>query len=215
MNPGIANTKSELSGRIIETAMDAFLTEGIKPVRMDDIANRLSISKRTLYETFRDKEELLSECLKRHRQNTREHMTSIYEKSDNIMDVILAFYVQHLEELKRVNYRFFEDLKKYPAVLAQMKEEHDRSQQATVQFFRKGVEQGLFREDIDMELVTRLMNTLCDGTMKKDLGRTYPLDALYKTIILIFIRGIATEKGEQTFDRIMTEYENKIKQNRK
>ena len=45
--------------RIVEQTMEMFVTQGIKSVRMDDIARQLSISKRTLYEMFGDKEELL------------------------------------------------------------------------------------------------------------------------------------------------------------
>lgn len=207
------NTKSELYERIIATAMNAFITEGIKTVKMDDIANRLSISKRTLYETFKDKEELLFECVKRHQQETREYMQSVYERSNNILEVILDFYFKNLEDLRHINYRFFEDIKKYPNVMGHMKKGRDNNQKATVQFFQKGVEQGLFRDDLDMNIVIQLMNSQSDQIMKDDLGRIYPLDEIFKTLILIYIRGISTEKGKQIFDRIIAEYENKIKTN--
>lgn len=211
----VANTKSELYERIIATAMNAFIKEGIKPVKMDDIANNLSISKRTLYETFKDKEELLFECVKRRQQQTREYMLSIYEKSNNILEVIFEFYFRHLENLRQVNYRFFEDIKKYPNVLGHMKKERDNNQKATVQFFQKGVEQGLFKDDLDMNIVIQLMNSQSDQLIKDDLGRIYPLDEIFKTLILIYIRGISTEKGNQILDELITEYENKIKLNQK
>lgn len=209
------NTKPELYERIIETAINAFTTEGIKPVKMDDIANQLSISKRTLYETFKDKEELLFECVKRRQQETKRYMSSVYEKSNNILEVILEFYIRNLEDLKRVNYRFLEDIKKYPNVMAHMKKERDDNEQYTVRFFQKGIEQGLFKEDVNMHIVIRLMNSLSDLIMREDLGRVYPLDEIFRTLILVFIRGISTEKGKEIFDRIITEYENKIQSNRK
>jgi len=204
------NTKSELYERIIKTAMNAFTTEGIKPVKMDDIANHLSISKRTLYETFKDKEELLFECVKRRHQETKEYMSSVYEKSNNILEVILEFYIRSIEDLRKVNYRFFEDIKKYPNVMAHMKKERNNNQKYTVQFFQKGIEQGLFKEDVNMNIVIHMMNSLSDLIMKEDLGRIYPLDEIFKTLIHVFIRGITTEKGKEIFDRISTEYENKI-----
>lgn len=203
--------KSELHERIITTAIQAFVTEGIKSVKMDDIANRLSISKRTLYEIFNDKEELLSECVKRRYQDTKAYMASVYEKSDNIMEVILEYYLKNLEDLKRVNHRFFEDMKKYPSIVLQMKKERSNNQKAAVEFFQKGIEQGLFKDDMDMGLVIQLMNLLCDQIMKEELGRTYPLDEIFKTLILVFIRGISTEKGIQILDRVIAEYENRIR----
>ena len=47
--------KRSLKGRILETAMKAFAERGVKAVRMDDVAQMLCISKRTLYEVYKDK----------------------------------------------------------------------------------------------------------------------------------------------------------------
>lgn len=95
--------------------------------------------------------------------------------------------------------------------MGHMKRERDNNQKATVQFFQKGVEQGLFRDDLDMNIVIQLMNSQSDRIMRDDLGHIYPLDEIFRTLLLIYIRGISTEKGKQTFDRIITEKENKIK----
>ena len=53
--------KLELRNRILKAAMTEFLHKGVKSVKMDDIANTLAISKRTLYEIYSNKEELLLE----------------------------------------------------------------------------------------------------------------------------------------------------------
>lgn len=58
----------EVKDRIIRQALKSFADHGIKSVRMDDIANSLKISKRTLYEIFADKETLLTECLLYHKK---------------------------------------------------------------------------------------------------------------------------------------------------
>ena len=56
--------REQLKDRILKTAMQEFLTNGIKQVKMDDIARKLGISKRTLYEIYGNKEELLFEGIK-------------------------------------------------------------------------------------------------------------------------------------------------------
>ena len=61
------NDREELKLRVVETASKSFMTLGIKAVHMDDIASSLSISKRTLYELFGDKEELLLEVFRFYR----------------------------------------------------------------------------------------------------------------------------------------------------
>ena len=58
-------SRLELRERIVDTALQSFVTHGIKSITMDDIAAALGISKRTLYEVFADKETLLMECLRR------------------------------------------------------------------------------------------------------------------------------------------------------
>ena len=59
----ISAYKQSLRSKIIETALKAFRAHGIRAVTMDDVATELKISKRTLYEIFGNKEEVLSECV--------------------------------------------------------------------------------------------------------------------------------------------------------
>ena len=58
--------RNELKERILEYSEKEFYANGVKQVKMDNIANYLSISKRTLYEIYPTKEDLLLECLKKH-----------------------------------------------------------------------------------------------------------------------------------------------------
>ena len=62
------NTKENVRELILRTALEQFTKRGIKDVKMDDIASILSISKRTIYELFNDKEQLLLEALKLHNE---------------------------------------------------------------------------------------------------------------------------------------------------
>lgn len=62
------SSRAELRERIVETAMNAFTSHGIKSITMDDIAASLGISKRTLYEVFSDKESLLKEGILRYKR---------------------------------------------------------------------------------------------------------------------------------------------------
>ena len=86
------NDKKKLKEQIVETAMEAFTKLGIRCVRMDDIALSLSISKRTLYELFRDKENLLLEGLRMQQQQVNEAMIEVTTRTENVLEVIFAFY---------------------------------------------------------------------------------------------------------------------------
>ena len=67
------NCKKEIREQIVETAQQLFIEHGIKDVKMDDIAAQLSISKRTIYELFNDKEQLLREVLELQNDKMREN----------------------------------------------------------------------------------------------------------------------------------------------
>ena len=85
--------REELKQRIIDVAMKEFWQKGVKAVKMDDIANDLTISKRTLYETYENKEVLLLEVLKHHKQQQHNHMAEFAEKvNGNVMDIIFELY---------------------------------------------------------------------------------------------------------------------------
>ncbi len=106
--------REELKMRIVDTAAKAFKRSGIKAVHMDDIAGSLSISKRTLYELFGDKEQLLLEVFSFYRQRVNQDMQEITSRAENVLEVILTFYERKVNELCQVNPLFFRDLRKYP-----------------------------------------------------------------------------------------------------
>ena len=89
------NDKKKLKEQIVETAMEAFTKLGIRCVRMDDIALSLSISKRTLYELFRDKENLLLEGLRMQQQQMNEAMIEVTTRTENVLEVtsIIASFI--------------------------------------------------------------------------------------------------------------------------
>ena len=80
-----------LRERILNTAMSSFAQHGIKAVKMDDIAQQLGISKRTLYEIYNNKELLLYEGVKNYKRQKDEMIARIMQVSPNVMDVILKF----------------------------------------------------------------------------------------------------------------------------
>jgi len=156
------NDKKKLKEQIVETAMEAFTKLGIRCVRMDDIALSLSISKRTLYELFRDKENLLLEGLRMQQQQVNEAMIEVTTRTENVLEVIFAFYKRKLSELCNLNPQFFRDLRKYPKVLDYMREERKKCDSAILKYFNRGVEQGIFRPDIN--LISSIRQWLCRWT---------------------------------------------------
>ena len=148
-----ASQRAELRERIVVTAMEAFRTKGIRSITMDDIAAALGISKRTLYEVFADKESLLRECILKAQADRDRYLQQVYEESHNVLEVILAVFQKSIEVFHQTNKRFFEDIKKYPKVYEIMRARQDSDSVKTMSFFKVGVDQGIFRSDVNFAIV--------------------------------------------------------------
>jgi len=198
--------KLEFKKRIVAAAMKAFTTNGIKGVTMDDIASDLGISKRTLYETFKDKEALLIECVKQHEEEKEAFGAKVLAESDNVLEVILEFYKISIEVYQKINKRFFEDMRKYPKVNELIRQSREKNQCSVIAFFLSGVEQGIFRDDVNFEIVSILVREQIDFLLNADIVRAYSFFEVYESIVLTSLRGISTEKGQKILERFITNY---------
>ena len=201
-----ASQRAELRERILVTATEAFASKGIKSITMDDIAAALGISKRTLYEVFSDKESLLKECILKAQSDREAYLQEVYEQSHNVLEVILAVFQKSIEVFHQTNKRFFEDIKKYPKVYSLMRDRQDSDSEKTMSFFKAGVEQGIFRSDVNFGIVNMLVKEQFDVLLNTDICNEYPFIEVYESIMFTYIRGISTEKGAKVLEDFIQEY---------
>ena len=194
-NRNISTYKQELKQRILKTAMSAFAEKGIKAVKMDDIAALLSISKRTLYEIFQNKEDLLFEGVKTFHKQKQKQMELIGLTSKNVMEIIMRVYKAKVQEFKMTNPVFYSDLSKYPTVLDFLNEENQKVHSKFVKFMKRGVKEGYFRKDIDYELTSRMFDALEQFIMREELYKVYSIEEIFKSIVFVSLRGLCTRKG--------------------
>ena len=138
-----------LKDKILDAAMNAFMKYGIRAVKMDDIAQQLTISKRTLYEIYEDKEEVLYRSIIKYDRLRLERLTKYAEEGHHVIDVILEAYRIKMNEVRMVNPAFYEDILKYPKVETYIKEFSIKSKDKFLAFMQLGVEQGLLRKEVD------------------------------------------------------------------
>ncbi|MGN0035817.1 MAG: TetR/AcrR family transcriptional regulator [Bacteroidaceae bacterium] len=196
----LSQTRKELRERIILTAIDAFEKHGIKSVTMDEIAASLSISKRTLYEIFRDKETLLEACVERRHELFKQSVDALVQDAENVIEVIMTVYKRTLELYHSTHKRFFEDLAKYPRLKAINRHSEEEEAQSQLNFFRKGVEQGIFRDDINFLITRELSRVQMSLLNDADVCRRFSFEEVFESIVLVGVRGICTEKGRAILD---------------
>lgn len=206
------HTRDEVRNLILNAALEQFMSKGIKEVKMDDIASLLSVSKRTIYELFSDKEELLLEALKLLHERTRSEGKAIIRHSEHILDIILNLYGLYFELLKKVNKKFFTELERYPRICQRNKERETKNNKKFLAWIELGRKQGLFREDANFEVLSyilrRDLETIFTVNIKGEENELskYTSEELGRTLILFYLRGISTPKGQEIIETYLNNY---------
>lgn len=192
--------RNDLKGQILNKATALFLADGVRHVKMDDIAAALGISKRTLYEVYPDKATLLYDVVATREQAQEEHMRAFVEHHPDTIDVVIEFYRLNIADLQETNPQFFEDVHKYPAITRYLREKHETRHQSTIDFIRRAVDEGYFRDDVNYDIFAQICQSSSRAFMESRLYRQYPLDELFRTLLMVLLRGICTTKGLKAID---------------
>ena len=193
--------KMELRNRILKAAMTEFLHKGVKSVKMDDIANTLAISKRTLYEIYSNKEELLLEAVRIHEQEFNDHMLQYsLDKNHNVMDIIIEFYKKKLLDIADVSPLFLVELRKYKQVVEYLEKQNAERHNNTLLFFHRGVKEGFFRSDLNFDIILKTSSASVNYAMETQMYKNYSITAIMHNTIFLYLRGICTTKGIKELD---------------
>lgn len=187
--------KLELRERIVRTATTLFQRDGIKQVRMDDVASQLGISKKTLYSVFADKEAILLEVVKLTSTAFCEGMRNTLNQSSNVLEQIYLLYKRVIEHCREVSPLFFIELMRYTEMEAYFDRMHAEHFGYVRQWLQEGVRQGLLRDDIDYDVFLQQDGFQIDKLLRNPAVRKYPAEVIYNSVVLVLLRGLATEKG--------------------
>lgn len=197
-----------------------FANYGIKAVRMDDIAHELGVSKRTLYELFGDKEELLYEAMIHLFVERRAYHTTIAAKAENILEAIFMVLSEVMQEAP-MHDRLTGNLRKfYPKVFERVKsvgiKENYRGLHSLIV---EGMEQGFFVRWINIELTISIFCAAARCLKSHDEQIPIPEGMsereAFTQIISMLFRGIGTAKGQELIDKYAERYLGKGEENNK
>lgn len=199
----------ELKERIINEALLMFSEMGIKSVRMDDIAVACGISKRTLYELFSGREEFVGECIRYHVEKHEQEVNTQIATAKNVIDEFWIMFEHGPEFMASTKMVILDLIKFYPKIFEEfMKGHHIKVIRENEERLKRGIEQGLFLKMIDPEFtalsLTRylygLHQDLANISIASRLNNNNPDPRSLQFAIMIFFRGITTEKGRKYID---------------
>ena len=195
---------TEIQERIIGEAGRLFAMYGIKSVTMDSLAEDMGISKRTIYESFKDKDTLLNDVIVFYQEQQHQLAHDIIENSENVVVALFKLVNGMISMMKQINPLLFHDLKKYHShIYNKLLEKGDiRDHSMTCKILSQGIDQGIFRTDYNVDIVDLTLHELFNlfSPESKLTREGYHRAELFNNIIIPYLRGISTEKGRILID---------------
>lgn len=195
----------ETKAKILEKAKELFFKLGIRGVTMDMIASEAGVSKRTIYEHFKDKNELLLESLECGINKKNEQYLEIISTADNVIEAMFLIIENENQLMSQLTPVFIEDLKKNIALI----KEHFRPGRekhrgyVTYRILQKGKNEGIFREYLNIEVVDNFLHDMANflhSDVRIRLRDTKKEDII-NSIFLPYLRGLCTQKGIDLMDK--------------
>jgi len=199
-----------MKDKILDKASEMFLNFGFKSVTMDDLAEKMSISKKTIYSHFCNKTRLVEETTSKMFLCITTGIDAIRELDLNPIEEIYEIKKFMMENLKDEKSSCQYQLQKYypKAYSTLMKKQFETMQDCVSKNLQRGVDDGYFRKEIDVDFITRVYFKGMTGI--KDM-ETFPSEMFNMKYVVdsyidYHVRGIATEKGIQTLEKTKKQY---------
>ena len=197
--------RTSLKDKILDSAIALFHERGVKAVKMDDIANCLSISKRTLYEIYDNKEDLLFECVKTSFEHSEKELHDSVENADNVMDILLRIYRLKMNLLRKTHPSFYCELEKYPKILEYFEKQDGKRRAQQMDFIKRGIREGYFRNDVNYDLILDLFDVSNRYIISNYNSLNYSMEQLSYNLVFVFLRGFCTLRGVEILDKFLDE----------
>ncbi|MCB0587531.1 MAG: TetR/AcrR family transcriptional regulator [Phaeodactylibacter sp.] len=185
--------------RIIETATQQFIKHGVKTVTLDRLVRELHTSKRTIYTHFKDKTDLLKACLAVYHAHIKQENEETIASAENAIEAMGHLHQKIVGRTYHVNPNFFSDIiHYYPGLLHESyRNTGNFAHQQLVQLAKWGINDGIFQEDMDVEVVVKTVLSLLKLLKDNDMfpAVEFSKERLTFGILIPYMRGLCTPKG--------------------
>src|SRR5450631_1943619 len=195
--------------RILNKAAELFMKYGIRSITMDEIAAQLGISKKTIYQFFTDKDDMVEAVINLEIYKNESDCIQYRDESENaVHQIFLA--VESLEEmLKYTNPIMLYDLEKHhPKSFVKIREYKYRFLYKMItENLRAGIEEENYRSDIDLDVTAKWRIESAFLVFNPDLfpHSKYKISEVNFELALLFLHGVTTAKGKQLIEKYSTE----------
>ncbi len=193
----------DLREKILRTSMDLMMRIGPQSVTMDMVARDCGISKRTLYETFPNKHNLISDGIKYNQQQSNAKFTEIFEQASNSFEALMGVYTVAREFIRKTSPVFIADIKRlYPEAFEQYKAQEIDHILSLAKIIKRAKDEGLALPGVKCKIAAFIFtnNMKSIHNMQDFPFPEYTAAEVFDGAFLNFMRGIATTRGQEIIE---------------
>lgn len=191
--------------KILKGAESLFMKYGVRSISMDDIARHLSVSKKTLYQHFADKEDIVTQVCQSHMEASWRKLEDVRKRSANAIEELALISVQMKKDMEEMNPSLLFDLQKYhPKAWAVWEKYKGVCINDTMKRnIEQGIQEGYYRPEINAEIIG--VSRVCLTEMSFD-DKVFPQNRFKFSEVQLqlfeqFVYGIVTEKGRKLYHK--------------
>lgn len=197
--------------RILSEAEQLFWRYGVRSVTMEDIARELGISKKTIYQHFSDKEDILYQVINQKISADVTEIECSMQENDNPVEGLLMVLELMEKNKAEVSPNLLVDIKRYyPKAFALFRKHIDQHlMKSILENIQNGMTQGLYRADINPTILARMRTEQIELAFNSEFfpASQYAMLDIQRQLIHHFVRGMLTEKGFAIYNQYINEEE--------
>jgi AcrR family transcriptional regulator len=195
----------EIKDRILQSAQTLFMRNGIKSVSMDDIATHLAMSKKTLYKWFENKDQIVHAAIVEHLRHEEVDCAGMAASAANALEELFQMMEWSKQLMANIHPSIFYDLQKYHPQAWQVWVTHKNQfiLEKITDNLRRGIAEGLYRADLDVDVLARLRLAQIELAFNADLYPPRHFDPKRVQLVCLehFMLGSATLRGHKLINK--------------
>jgi TetR/AcrR family transcriptional regulator, cholesterol catabolism regulator len=202
---------TDLQYKIAHKAKELFMRYGFKAVSVDDISKQAGISKKTLYENFTDKDDLVIQAMNLVDADMEHKEAAIRKSSSNAIEEAIGHMLSMEEYLGKMNPTCFVDLQKYyPTALDKFEEDKTRIVESIKDNIKRGIKEGNYRKGLDIDFCAwHRFQSIFYMLQHPEFSKNFNMVKAQTEMMQYFMYGISTIKGHELIEQYISKHKKK------
>lgn len=194
---------NSIRDKILKGAEDLFTKYGVRSISMDDIARHLAVSKKTLYQHFADKEDIVTMACTAHIERNNKEFDKVRDEASNAIEELASLSTCLKRNMEEINPSLLFDLQKYHprAWGVWLNHKNKTIRESVVRNVKQGIDEGYYRPELNAEVIAAMRLELIQLAFDEDVfpREKFRMPDVQMELFDHFVFGLVTEKGRKLY----------------